>query len=114
MKARWLKKTQVLITPTPRAETVMFIFLLSVQVLIIDTDVHMEQSDDDTMDVQSKPKPKMIKRVCPRPVTKNSQSQAKVPNVADSDQHDLATDKGSSTQKSNHIGKFLFPFLLWY
>ena len=74
----------------------------------------MEKSDDDAMDVQPKPKPKMAKRVCPRPVAKNSQSQAKVPNVADLDQRDLATDKGFSTQKSNHIGKFLFSFKLWY
>jgi hypothetical protein len=77
--------------------------------LTIDTDVRMEKSDDDAMDVQPKP---MAERPRPRPVAKNSQRQAKVPNVADSDQRDLATDKagnkGSSTQKSNHIRKFLF------
>lgn len=71
------------------------------------TDVHMEVSDDDTMQRQpkgSKPKPKLAAR----PVTKNSQHQVKVPNVAD--RRDLTTDKGSSIQKSNRIRKFLFFF----
>jgi hypothetical protein len=58
----------------------------------------VESSDDEDTDV-----PKPSKR--PRPVAKDSQREAKVPNVAD-----LTTKKGSSTQRSIHIRKFLFFF----
>ena len=76
----------------------------------------MEESDDG-MDVQLKPKPKPKPKqkarmpIRPIPIPKNSQRQAKVPNVAD--QRDLTTDKGSSTQKSNLIRKSLFFLCDW-
>lgn len=81
--------------------------------LMIKSDIHMaivtyEDNEDTITDVQPKPKPAPKPR--PRPVAsvaKNSQSRAKVPNTADSDQPDLASDKA---QKSNHIRKFLFFF----
>jgi hypothetical protein len=79
---------------------------------MVETDI---ESDDDAMpvDVRPKPKAKLAEKPRPRPVAKNSQRKAKVPNVAD--QRDLTTDKPidkeSSTQKSNHIRKFLFFFL---
>jgi hypothetical protein len=72
----------------------------------------MEESDDGK-DVQ--PKPKRVAKMAgmpvrPRPISKNSQRQAKVPNVAD--RRDLTNDKGSSKQKSNRIRKSLFLFFL--
>jgi hypothetical protein len=73
---------------------------------VIETDVRIVGSDDDTIDVP-KPKAKLAEKAR---VAKNTQRQAKVPNVAD--QRDLATDKGSSTQKSKRIRKFLFFFWL--
>jgi hypothetical protein len=77
--------------------------------LIIKTDVRMVESDDEP---NPKPKANLAKkpvRPMARPVTKNSQRSAKVPNVAD--QGDLTTDNVSSVQKSNHISKLLFLFL---
>ena len=69
------------------------------------TDVHMTVSDDDAMDVQPKLKPRAkAVKLAERPVTKNSQRQATIPN--EGDQCDLAIDKGPSTQKSNQIRKF--------
>jgi hypothetical protein len=64
------------------------------------------------VDDDAQPKPKTIERpVRPRPVTKKSQHQAKVPNVAE--QRDLTTnkaiDKGTSIQKSR---KLLFFFAI--
>lgn len=57
--------------------------------------------DDDAVDARPKPKKKRnaAKKPSPRPVAKNSQCTKKLP--------DVATDKGSSTQKSNQIRKFL-------
>jgi hypothetical protein len=81
--------------------------------IMIETDVCREESDDDAMDVMPIPKSKAklaANPIRPRPTYKNSQHQAMVPNVAD--QRDLTAHKGSSTQKSNHIRKFLFFFQL--
>jgi hypothetical protein len=79
--------------------------------LTITTDVRMV-SDDEDMDLPKPPKSaKLAERsgTRPKPVAKNSQLEAKVPNVAD--QRDLKTKKGSSTQKSKPIiRKFLFFF----
>lgn len=75
--------------------------------LMIETEVLMEESDDDDVQPKRKHRAKKAERpVHPRPVAKNSQHQAKVPNVAD--QRDLTNDKGSPTEISNRIRKFLF------
>jgi hypothetical protein len=77
--------------------------------LTIKTDVRMvESSDDDSMYTKPKPVAKLAGRPRPKPVTKTSQRQAKVPNVAD--QRDLVTDKGPSKKKSDRIRKFFFFF----
>jgi nucleoside phosphorylase len=70
---------------------------------VADVVVSDKVSDDDD-DVDARPKPKKkrnaAKKPSPRPVAKNSQRTKKLPDVA-------SCDKGSSTQKSNQIRKFL-------
>ena len=51
------------------------------------------------------------RRVRPRPVAKNSQRTAKVPNAAD--QRDLTTDKDSSAKTSKLARKFFFFFAVF-
>ena len=72
-----------------------------IALMIPETDVVVVETDDDAEVAQPKPKQKTNagKKPSLRPVAKNSQHTKKLP--------DVETDKGSSTQKSNQIRKFL-------
>jgi hypothetical protein len=82
----------------PRSRNGNVFILVTCTDVMIKTDVPMLESDNDTLDIQPKP-------IHPRPIAKNFQRQAKVPNAAV--QRDRKTEKGS-----NYIRKFLFFFRL--